>query len=373
MRFRKTIAVCLVFCILITAGIVSSLAASNGITIYADAVNADAGQTFTVPIKISGNTGLSAIGLNLTYDKDKITPVSVKKGDMLTSGMTDNSIGVGNEAKFNILWYSTKNVTADGVIFNIEFLANSNASGATTLNIDIDADNTFSANYITPNIVANAVNVNIKGNNEHYHMPDVTEPVISEGELTFYSDTTFGIYNREAEIPIKVKNNTGLMGFKLNLIYDNNVIEIKDVSDSQLTENGSLYFNDKAGNLSVLWNSSEGFDSDGTVFTVFVKYKRAIKTDISIVCSQDDTFDTSYENSNAVCNNINIGIHKIGDANLDGIVSISDVTAIQRHIAELEYLEDKGILLANCDGDSDFNIADATWIQMALAEYFTLE
>ncbi len=373
MRFRKIIAVCLVFCVLITTGIVSSLAASDDILVYADEVNADAGQSFTVPIMISGNTGLSAIGLNLTYDKEKITPVSAKKGTVLSSGMTDNSIGVGTEAKFNILWYSTRNVTANGVIFNVEFLAKSSASGTSTINIEIDRDNTFSSDYSTPSITANAVTVNISGNGEYYNMPDITEPVVSDSVVTFYSDTKFGIYNQEAEIPIKIKNNTGLMGFKLNLIYDSNVIEIKDVSDSSLTENGSLYFNDKSGILSVLWNSSEEFNSDGTVFTVSVKYKQAIKTDLSVVCSQKDTFDGAYESPDTDCKNLNIGIHRIGDANLDGVVNISDATAIQRHLAELESLKENGIVLANCDGNPGFNIADATMIQMALAGYFTLD
>ena len=59
----------------------------------------------------------------------------------------------------------------------------------------------------------------------------------------------------------------------------------------------------------------------------------------------------------------------IGDTNLDGIISISDVTAIQRHLAELETFTDKQLALADTDGDGEINIADATWLQMYLAEY----
>ena len=373
MRFRKIIAVCLVFCMLITTGIVSSLAASDDILVYADEVNADAGQSFTVPIMISGNTGLSAIGLNLTYDQDKITPVSVKKGTVLSSGMTDNSIGVGTEAKFNILWYSTRNVTANGVIFNVEFLAKSSASGMTAIGIEIDCDNTFSSNYSTPSITAKTVSVNIKGNDEHYHMPEITVPVVPDGVMTFYSETTFGIYNREADIPIKIKNNTGLMGFKLNLIYDDNAIEIKNVSDSSLTKNGSLYYNDKVGNLSVLWNSSEEFDSDGTVFTVTVKYKEAIKTDISIMCNKDDTFDGLYSNPETICQKLNIGIRKKGDVTLDGDVKINDATSIQKYLAKLERLSEESVLLADCDNNGTVTISDATIIQKAIAKLIELQ
>ena len=61
--------------------------------------------------------------------------------------------------------------------------------------------------------------------------------------------------------------------------------------------------------------------------------------------------------------------YQIGDTNLDGIISISDVTAIQRHIAELEVFTDEQLALADTNGDGEINIVDATHLQMYLAEY----
>ena len=62
-------------------------------------------------------------------------------------------------------------------------------------------------------------------------------------------------------------------------------------------------------------------------------------------------------------------MYAIGDTNLDGIVSIRDVTAIQRHIAELELFSDEQLALADTNGDGEINISDATHLQMYLAEY----
>ena len=62
-------------------------------------------------------------------------------------------------------------------------------------------------------------------------------------------------------------------------------------------------------------------------------------------------------------------VYAIGDTNLDGIVSIRDVTAIQRHIAELELFSDEQLALADTNGDGEINISDATHLQMYLAEY----
>ena len=60
---------------------------------------------------------------------------------------------------------------------------------------------------------------------------------------------------------------------------------------------------------------------------------------------------------------------KLGDANGDGYVNVNDVTAIQRHAAELEPLEGICFHAADVDGDGDVSVDDATELQRFLAEY----
>lgn len=59
----------------------------------------------------------------------------------------------------------------------------------------------------------------------------------------------------------------------------------------------------------------------------------------------------------------------LGDVNGDGKVTIGDVTAIQRHIANLNILDDVHQLAADVNQDGTLNINDATTLQMFLAEY----
>jgi len=59
----------------------------------------------------------------------------------------------------------------------------------------------------------------------------------------------------------------------------------------------------------------------------------------------------------------------IGDTNLDGIISIGDVTTIQRHLAELAVFTDEQLDLADTNGDCEINISDATHLQKYLAGY----
>ena len=60
---------------------------------------------------------------------------------------------------------------------------------------------------------------------------------------------------------------------------------------------------------------------------------------------------------------------KVGDVDLDGYIDINDVTAIQRHLCELETLDEKNLVLADTNGDGTVDISDATHLQMYLADY----
>lgn len=60
--------------------------------------------------------------------------------------------------------------------------------------------------------------------------------------------------------------------------------------------------------------------------------------------------------------------YEIGDVDLDGEFNIYDATMIQLYCAELESLSDIQLKLADYNGDGEVNIIDATTIQLVLAE-----
>ena len=59
----------------------------------------------------------------------------------------------------------------------------------------------------------------------------------------------------------------------------------------------------------------------------------------------------------------------IGDANLDGKTNVKDVTAIQRHLAEIESFNANQLVSADVNGDGEVTIDDATHLQTYLAEF----
>ena len=53
----------------------------------------------------------------------------------------------------------------------------------------------------------------------------------------------------------------------------------------------------------------------------------------------------------------------------DRLLSVNDVTAFQRHLAEFEPFNDKQLAAADTNGDGKVSIEDATQLQKYLAEY----
>lgn len=65
------------------------------------------------------------------------------------------------------------------------------------------------------------------------------------------------------------------------------------------------------------------------------------------------------------------GNRLIGDDNLDGNITISDATLIQKYVAGLTAFSDLQKKLADVDGDGIVTIQDATCLQKFLAKYTT--
>lgn len=61
-------------------------------------------------------------------------------------------------------------------------------------------------------------------------------------------------------------------------------------------------------------------------------------------------------------------LSKDSDVDLDGLVSVTDATLVQRYISKLSVLSDIQKSLADCDNDGDITIKDATYIQKTIVK-----
>ncbi len=126
--------------------------------------------------------------------------------------------------------------------------------------------------------------------------------------VTVSADTISLSQDEPTLIPIKIENNSGIMGFKMTVEYPVDKLDIKSVSRGEITVKGNfntnLGIND--GKFDVLWNNVEEIKTDGTLFLISAQAKTEIKkdTEIKLSFSKPDTFNEKYEDVVFDCKDI---------------------------------------------------------------------
>lgn len=95
--------------------------------------------------------------------------------------------------------------------------------------------------------------------------------VLAVEKPTVYSDEVYAALKESFTVPIKLKNNAGLMGFKITVKYPEAQIALKDISSGSLTNKGMFnttvtdYYSVK-GRFNVIWSDTQNVSEDGTLF-----------------------------------------------------------------------------------------------------------
>lgn len=125
------------------------------------------------------------------------------------------------------------------------------------------------------------------------------------GEVLIENVNVSGEQGSQIKIPVKIKNNTGLMGFKLNFDYDEKVltpiaVEYGDLFSGGLQDN--IEGDSIPGSFCVYWAGYENMSDDGILFYVVFQiknidlesYEGSFQTKINVTSSQSDTFDENF-------------------------------------------------------------------------------
>lgn len=149
------------------------------------------------------------------------------------------------------------------------------------------------------------------------------------------------VSENEFLIPVYISNNTGIMGFRLEFIYDKNQIDLNYVTKGNVTKTGSfdsvIDTSGDWGNASAIWYHTENVTSNGTVAYISVSPKGNYdKRVIRIGYVVEDTFNESWEDVALECYNIELKgetDEDLSDENTDqndegtSIKTINDVTS----------------------------------------------
>ena len=114
--------------------------------VYAESVQAEAGETINVPVSIKNNSGIMGTKIIVSYD-DGLKILDVQKGDVFSSGNFVHNADVKKENSFDVVWNSNSANKANGTMFIVTIRLPDDAKGDYNLVITYDQDNTFDENY----------------------------------------------------------------------------------------------------------------------------------------------------------------------------------------------------------------------------------
>ena len=265
--------------------------------------------------------------MDISYDSDDIIP-----GGTLPITIALRNTGTVNESTFNVS-VTDKN---GSTVANTSISKNIKSGQTAELAAEIPLDNTLDSKK-TYSIMVNGTNCD-----------DSDE--LSIGYTQLMLSTKTGIQD-------------DTLGVLLNI-----------TNDSAIATNARLVVKGSEDDEEVLDSFVLGEIGANTSLSYYLNNEKICaykaQTDILYFELVSEKDEISLADNTAIVSLSSFSKCKLADTDLDGSITISDVTAIQYYLAELAEFTDEQLALADTNGDGEVNISDATYLQFYLAEYY---
>lgn len=162
--------------------------------------------------------------------------------------------------------------------------------------------------------------------------------VLAAGSVTVFSQEVNTTLDESFVVPVRLKGNTGLMGFKLTVKYPESQLTLKNVSSGELTETGLFnttitdYYSVN-GSFDVLWSNSQEVKGDGTLFMMTFEtlgYADYGTYKIELSFSGDDTFNEKWQSVELECKPIAVNILDKKSASKKNEENVSQTVAVTK-------------------------------------------
>lgn len=207
--------------------------------------------------------------------------------------------------------------------------------------------------------------------NEYSATFDCTvKEVVFDSSIQISADTRYAVEDSTVQVMVNLNNNSGFAYLKLSLDYDEEVLELTDVT------NGNIIGNLTNGK-SLVWFASQDTTQNGMLVALTFKVKDGVQNGnytINVVCNEC----TNY-NEESVMVTSSEGTVKVvdlvyGDVTGDGEIDGKDIIRLSKYLASYEDVMeistvDMILKAANTNNDDQVNGKDITRLLKYLANY----
>ena len=116
--------------------------------IFSDQIQAEAGKSITIPLKIENNQGIMGFKLTANYSKAIFKEPKVMRGSVTSVGMLSDSIQESTIDSFDVVWSNSESVYSDGVLLILQFTLDQKASnGRYVIDLTYSQPDTFNEQW----------------------------------------------------------------------------------------------------------------------------------------------------------------------------------------------------------------------------------
>lgn len=216
---KKTISISVICAILATFWVFSAHA--EGMTVRAGTASCVAGESVSIPITLSGNTGFSNLGIEICYDSSVMTLKNAAAGQ---TGATYTAAQSITANPYNMGWDSTSNNTFNGTLATLDFEIAGNAA-AGKYPITVSYYKGRNGDY------EDGSDVNYDENLTPLALSYVTGYVTVSGGITSGKSITIGGIQNDGVLSFKAsfKSDEPIIGIAIAAVYDHDgtIIAVK--------------------------------------------------------------------------------------------------------------------------------------------------
>ncbi len=305
--FRKKI-ITLLTSIAIIAMTFVAVQAEEQPTISVGRISAAPGSTVSVPISISGNTGICGAKITVNYDS-RLDLNSIGKGSALSS-LAMTPPGNLSANPFNIVWDGMESDNSNGTVVLLNFTV-PNEQGTFNVSISYN-DGDIVDGKLTPMEIITQNGSITSGESGGEGGNDDPDPGQNDN-VTISVDSVTANSGGSIDVPIRITNNTGICGATISVAYDSR-LKLTKISKGEAFATLTIT---KPGNLSanpakLVWDGMDEDYSDGIIATLtFDAPNTNGAYDIALSYEDRDIVDGNLAAVNPVLENGQIKINGI--------------------------------------------------------------